>query len=78
MWFSSQASDAAADTMSDVHNHVVETERIGKLHVYVQGGIVNGQTVTGFATRLYGGPEILLYGYFIMSISLFRRQSFSV
>ena len=23
--------------MSDVHNHVVETERIGKLHVYVQG-----------------------------------------
>ena len=47
MWFSSQASDAAADTMSDVHNHVVETERIGKLHVYVQGGIVNGQTVPG-------------------------------
>ena len=33
------ADSASADavTMSDVHNHVVETERIGKLHVYVQG-----------------------------------------
>ena len=27
----------SVETMSDVHNHVVETERIGKLHVYVQG-----------------------------------------
>lgn len=35
------ADSASADavTMSDVHNHVVETERIGKLHVYVQGDI---------------------------------------
>ena len=32
--------------MSDVHNHVVETERIGKLHVYVQGR-TDGQSAEG-------------------------------
>ena len=48
-FFPTRSPDDAdsVETMSDVHNHVVETERIGKLHVYVQGGIVNGQTVPG-------------------------------
>ena len=38
-FFSTRSPDDAdsVETMSDVHNHVVETERIGKLHVYVQG-----------------------------------------
>ena len=38
-FFPTRSPDDAdsVETMSDVHNHVVETERIGKLHVYVQG-----------------------------------------
>ena len=36
---SEKAEKAAAATASGIHPHVIETERIGSLNVYVQGEI---------------------------------------